>query len=116
MIPSYVIEDNRVTTYPTEHQLEGNVGNTLAKGIRFTTDAKFINGIVVKGNSKYTISDSYFKLDGQGVNDFEAIGAAVLATDNAELTVENSYIETNGVIRPCTACSGTATLQQRPAA
>ena len=110
MIPSYVIEDNRVTTYPTEHQLEGNVGNTLAKGIRFTTDAKFINGIVVKGNSKYTISDSYFKLDGQGVNDFEAIGAAVLATDNAELTVENSYIETNGVIRPCTACSGTATL------
>lgn len=40
MIPSYVIEDNRVTTYPTEHQLEGNVGNTLAKGIRFTTDAK----------------------------------------------------------------------------
>ncbi len=110
MIPSYVIEDNQVKAFPTAHQLDGEIGAAEAKGIRFTTDAKFINGIVVKGDSKYTISDAYFQLNGQGVNDFEAIGAAVLATDHAELTVENSYIETNGVIRPCTACSGNATL------
>lgn len=110
MIPSYVIEDNHVTVFPTDHQLEGCIGDNQATGIRYTTDAKFINGIVVKGNSHYTITDSYFKLDGQGVNDFEGIGAAVMATDNATLTVENSYIETNGVIRPCTACGGHATL------
>lgn len=111
MIPSYVIENNVVTAFPTEHQLEGEIGATEAKGIKYTTDAKFINGIVVKGDSKYTISDSYFKLNGQGVNDFEAIGAAVLATDNAEVTVKDSYIETNGVIRPCTGCGGHATLR-----
>lgn len=111
MIPTYVIENNEVTAYPTDHQLEGEIGAAEAKGIRFTTDAKFINGIVVKGSSKYTISDSYFKLDGQGVNDFEAIGAAVLATDEAEVTVKDSYIETNGVIRPCTGCGGKATLR-----
>lgn len=111
MIPTYVIENNQVTAYPTEHQLEGEIGATEAKGIKYTTDAKFINGIVVKGNSKYTISDAYFKLDGQGVNDFEAIGSAVFATDEAELTVKDSYIETNGVIRPCTACGGKATLR-----
>jgi hypothetical protein len=111
MIPSYVVEDNRITARPTDHQLEGTIGDTQAKGIRYTTDAKFINGIVVKGNSKYTVSDSYFKLNGQGVNDFEGIGAALMATDNADLTIENSYIETNGVIRPCTACAGNATLR-----
>lgn len=111
MIPTYVIENNALTAYPTQHQLEGTIGDKEAKGIRFTTDEKFINGIVVKGDSKYTISDAYFKLDGQGVNDFEAIGAAVLATDHAELTVKDSYIETNGVIRPCTAVSGNATLR-----
>lgn len=111
MIPTYVIEDNQVTDYPTEHKLEGVISETEARNIRFTTDAKFINGIVVKGNSEYTISDSYFKLDGQGVNDFAAIGAAVMADDNAELTVKDSYIETNGVIRPCTAVCGNATLR-----
>ncbi len=110
MQPTYVIEDNHVVAYPTEHQLEGEIGDQEAKNIRFTTDAKFINGIVVRGSSKYRISDSYFQLNGQGVNDFEGIGAAVMATDDAELTVENSYIETNGVIRPCTACGGHATL------
>lgn len=110
MQPTYVIEDNHVVSYPTEHQLEGKIGDQEAKNIRFTTDAKFINGIVVRGSSKYRISDSYFQLNGQGVNDFEGIGAAVMATDDAELTVENSYIETNGVIRPCTACGGHATL------
>lgn len=111
MIPTYVIEDNKLTAYPTEHTLEGEIGDTEAKGIKFTTDAKFINGIVVKGSSKYTVSDAYFKLDGQGVNDFSAIGAAVMADDDAELTVKDSYIETNGVIRPCTAVCGKATLR-----
>lgn len=110
MIPTYVIENGQVASRPTEHVLEGEIGPEAAKGIRFTTEEKFINGIVVKGDSKYTISDAYFKLDGQGVNDFEGIGAAVMVTDDAELTVENSYIETNGVIRPCTACGGHATL------
>ncbi len=111
MQPAYVIENNQVTAFPRNHQLEGTIGSTEARGIRFTTEEKFINGIVVKGNSRYTISDAYFKLDGQGVNDFEGIGAAVMATDDADLTVENSYIETNGVIRPCTACGGRATLR-----
>lgn len=111
MVPTYVVEHGKVTSYPRKHQLEGAIGDTEAKGIRFTTDEKFINGIVVKGDSKYTISDSYFKLDGQGVNDFEGIGAAVMVTDDAELTVKDSYIETNGVIRPCTACGGRATLR-----
>lgn len=111
MIPTYVIEDNKLTDYPTVHKMEGEIGNTEAKNVHFTTDAKFINGIVVKGNSKYTISDSYFKLNGQGVNDFAAIGAAVMADDNAVLTVKDSYIETNGVIRPCTAVCGNATLR-----
>lgn len=111
MIPTYVIEDNKVVAYPTEHDLQGEIGDTEAKGIKFTTEAKFINGIVVKGNSKYTISDAYFKLDGQGVNDFSAIGAAVMAEDDAELTIKDSYIETNGVIRPCTAVCGKGTLR-----
>lgn len=110
-IPSYVIEDNKVTSFPTVHALEGQIGDSEAKGIKFTTEEKFINGIIVKGNSKYTISDSYFKLDGQGVNDFDGIGSAVMVTDDAELTVKDSYIETNGVIRPCTACAGKSTLR-----
>jgi hypothetical protein len=111
MIPSYVVENGQVTKFPTDHQLEGTIGDTEAKGIRYTTDAKFINGILVKGDSKYTVSDSYFKLNGQGVNDFEGIGAALMVTDDGELTVKDSYIETNGVIRPCTACAGRATLR-----
>lgn len=111
MIPTYVIENNEVTSYPTDHALEGEIGPKEAKGIRFTTDAKFINGIVVKGNSNYTISDAYFQLNGQGVNDFAAIGAAVMADDEAELTIKDSYIETNGVIRPCTAVCSKGTLR-----
>ena len=111
MQPAYAIENGQVTAAPLSHKLEGEIGPEEAKGIKFTTDAPFINGIVVRGDSKYTVSDAYFKLDGQGVNDFEGIGAAVMATDDAELTVENSYIETNGVIRPCTAVGRHATLR-----
>jgi hypothetical protein len=110
-VPTYVIQDNQVQARPTNHVLEGTIGPESADGIRFTTEEKFINGIVIGGNSRYTISNAYFKLDGQGVNDFEGVGAAIMVTDTAECTLKDSYVETNGVIRPCTVCAGNATLR-----
>jgi hypothetical protein len=87
-----VIQDNQVQARPTNHVLEGTIGPESADGIRFTTEEKFINGIVIGGNSRYTISNAYFKLDGQGVNDFEGVGAAIMVTDTAECTLKDSYV------------------------
>lgn len=111
MIPSYVINDNQVVSSPTNHTLVGEIGDQAATGIRFTTKQNYINGLVIGGNSRYTISNAYFRMDGHGVNDFEGIGAAVMVKDSAECTLENSYVETNGVIRPCTACADNAVLR-----
>ena len=64
-----------------------------------SSDEEDFNGILVTGDSQYTVSDAHIDLDGHGYNDFMGCGAAITAIDNAHLTIRDSEITMSGVTR-----------------
>jgi hypothetical protein len=77
----------------------GKVTNTMAEGVKIASVGPLFNGIMVNGNSTYTIKDASINLTGNGKNDFIGYGAAVRAAGNAKLTVDNIKINNTGAVR-----------------
>ena len=73
-------------------------GTELAGG-SITSKGAFFNGVIVGGNTEYTIKGTEFTFIGDGANDFQGEAAAVLSEDNASVTLDGVYINTAGVIR-----------------
>lgn len=70
----------------------------------------FFNGIVISGNSEYTIDDTTIHMVGQGRDDFAGIGAAIAVYDAAKVTIKDSYVETEGAIRTGLFSTGTSDI------
>ena len=70
----------------------------------------FFNGIIVD-SAEYTISDMAITGIGDGANDFQGNGAMVLAKGTSDVTIENSTIITQGVIRTAAAVLGNGILR-----
>ncbi len=96
-----VIQDNQVVEAKGVPALiqAGAVTGEEARGVVLSSDEEDFNGILVTGDSQYTVSDAHIDLDGHGYNDFMGCGAAVTAIDNAHLTIRDSEITMSGVTR-----------------
>lgn len=90
-----LLEDGSVTAAV----VGGSYDSSSTTGITVTSNGSHFNGLYVTGNSKYTVSDSEFYAYGDGGDDFSGWGAAVMADENTDLTIDNTYIETAGTIR-----------------
>jgi hypothetical protein len=90
--------------------LGGSVTDTAATDIEIDSQGDNFNGIVVTGNSTYTISNPKITLDGHGGDDFAGYGAGIASMGNANLTVENAEIHTTGAIRTAIWAGGDSTL------
>ena len=77
----------------------GTVTDSEASGFSITGDEWDFTGILVTGESAYTISDAKIKLTGDGTNDFVGLGAAVAVNGKAQLTVNNTLMRTYGITR-----------------
>lgn len=82
------------------------------KGItgELNSHGPFFNGIIVD-SAEYTISDMTITGIGDGANDFQGMGAMIFAKGTADVTIENSAIITEGVIRTAAAVNGNAILR-----
>jgi hypothetical protein len=87
---------------------DGQVTDTEAKNISITSKSEKFNGIIVDGDSKFTLSDSTINFDGMGGGD--SIGAAIVATGKADLTLNHDTIISKGAIRSDLFVSGHATV------
>lgn len=96
-----VIENNRVVEAKGVPALvqAGTITREEARGVVLSSDEEDFNGILVTGDSQYTVSDAHIDLDGHGYNDFMGCGAAITAIDNAHLTIRDSEITMSGVTR-----------------
>lgn len=96
-----VIENNRVVEVKGVPALvqAGTITGEEARGVVLSSDEEDFNGILVTGDSQYTVSDAHIDLDGHGYNDFMGCGAAITAIDNAHLTIRDSEITMSGVTR-----------------
>lgn len=77
----------------------GTPTDESADDISITSVGPNFNGIMVKGDSKYSINNPVIKLTGMGGSDFAGIGAAIVTEDTSEVTVNNATIINHGVIR-----------------
>ena len=98
-----VISDNQVVegqTVPAILQ-EGSVTGQAMQGVYVASVEDDFCGVVVEGGSVYSIRDSRFDLEGNGHDDWQGKGAAVIALDDSEVVVDNCQFHYSGVTR-CT--------------
>ena len=77
----------------------GKYDGDAAEGIYIASCEDNYNGIVLTGQTDYTVKDSTFDLEGTGANDFMGAGAGIAAMDNTRLTVDNCAFTLNGRTR-----------------
>ncbi len=80
---------------------ELTVGKIVSQGTTF-------NGVIVTGGD-YIIRDAEITLNGDGGNDFNGYGAAVLVTgDDTQVVLDNASIDATGLTRGALATAGSA--------
>jgi len=77
----------------------GSITDKTAVGISMTGCEDDFNGIIVKGDSEYTIDKAYIEFEGEGRNDFVGYGAGIMAIDNTKLTINDTDIHFTGAWR-----------------
>jgi hypothetical protein len=90
----------------------GKVTGNTATDLKITSVGKEFNGIVLTGDSKYSYSiiNPKFNLTGDGANDFAGVGAAIMSTGKADVTIKNASIITNGCVRTAIWTGGNSTI------
>jgi hypothetical protein len=90
----------------------GNVTDTSIKDVKITSVGEEFNGIIATGDSRasYSISNPVINLTGNGADDFAGIGAAIMSDGNADVTVNNASIITNGCARSAIFVGGSSTM------
>jgi hypothetical protein len=88
----------------------GTVTDASATDVKITSVGEKFNGIIVTGNSKYTINNPVINMTGNGGNDFAGFGAAIMTDGKAEVTIENAKIRNTGAVRPAIWVGGNSTV------
>jgi hypothetical protein len=88
----------------------GKVTNTSATDVSVTSKEEKFNGIVVTGNSTYSIVNPKIDMTGNGGNDFAGFGAAIMSTGNAKVTVDKAHITTRGAVRTAVFVGGNSSM------
>jgi len=90
--------------------ISGEVTDEAATDVKINSQGDYFNGIVVAGDSTYTIKNANITLNGHGGDDFAGYGAGITTYDNADVTVENAVINTTGAIRTAIWAGGSSKL------
>jgi len=77
----------------------GKVTDTSANDIKITSNEEKFNGIMITGDSRYSVRNPKISLTGNGGSDMVGWGAAIASNGNAEVTIEKANIVTHGCIR-----------------
>jgi len=84
----------------------GSITDSAASDVAITSNEDKFNGILVTGNSNYTISNAKLRFTGNGGNDFKGFGAAIKTGGTARVTIDNASIITTGVVRTAVFVGG----------
>ncbi len=91
--------------------LKGEFCGARFEGIELTSDVGMQNGIIASGKDYiYVIGNAKISMSGDATNDFQCIGTAVTALGGSHLTLNESDIETTGLVKSCTIATEGAVL------
>lgn len=77
----------------------GRVTDSETTGVTIFSREESFNGIIIKGDSEYTIEGVKIDFEGDGGNDFIGYGAGIACLENSKVTINNSDIKLHGVTR-----------------
>jgi hypothetical protein len=77
----------------------GKVTDKATTGVSISGCEDSFNGIIVTGNSEYTIEGVTIDFEGEGGNDFIGLGAGITCAGNSRVTINNSTVKIKGVTR-----------------
>jgi len=83
----------------------GKVTDKATTGVTLMGTEDNFNGIIVTGNSEYTIEGVKIDFEGNGGNDFTGYGAGIACIGKSKVTINNSEIKFKGITR-CTLHAG----------
>ncbi len=93
---SGIVEDKSVLPAAGDYKLNDGV----LTGVHITSKGENFNGIFVAGGT-YTIKDAVIDFTGNGGDDFDGYGAAVMAEGkDTTLILDGARIKTHGAVRP----------------
>jgi hypothetical protein len=78
---------------------DGKVTDSETSGVTIYGCEDSFNGIIIKGDSEYTIEGVKIDFEGNGGNDFIGYGAGIMCIDNAKVTINNSEVKLKGITR-----------------
>jgi hypothetical protein len=84
----------------------GEVTDKAATGVTLMGCEDNFNGIVVTGDSEYTIENAKIDFEGEGSNDFIGYGSGIALYGNSKVTINNSEIKFKSVTRATVHCGG----------
>lgn len=107
------IEDGAVREAPDPAvEVKGSFGPEGADGASVTGAGDGVNAVVVSSGA-YRFTNLEADVRGDGLNDFDGIGAVIMGRGSSVIELNDSRITTAGVIRPCTYVRDSATLKVR---
>ncbi|MBQ9031088.1 MAG: hypothetical protein IJ106_06500 [Parasporobacterium sp.] len=77
----------------------GTYDEKSADGITINSQGGHFNGILVDNGSRYAIRNARFYAHGDGADDLSGWAASVMADNKSEVSISDSYIETEGAVR-----------------
>jgi hypothetical protein len=90
--------------------VNGTVTDSRADHVSITSQGEDFNGIIVTGNSHYTIDRPQISFTGNGGDDTDGFGDAILSSGHADVTVNDARIFTKGAIRAALFVAGDSTM------
>ena len=96
-----LIEDGRYVPEKSVPALVkgGKVTDRTTNGVTLMGTEDDFNGIIVTGNSEYTIEGVKIDFEGNGGNDFTGYGAGIACYGKSKVTINNSEIKLKGITR-----------------
>ena len=88
----------------------GEMTDTEAKNITITSKGEKFNGIIITGDSKYTLESPEINVEGMGGSDMTGWGAAVMAAGKSDVTLNHAHIVSKGVVRNALFVGGNAVV------
>ena len=88
----------------------GSYDEKAADGITIRSEGGHFNGILVDNGSSYEIKNAKIYARGDGADDLSGWAAAIMADNKSEVTVSDSYIETEGALRISIYADNTAVV------
>lgn len=108
-----IIEDNSILHQKSVPALlgRGTITPDYAENIEIQSDEESFNGILIAGDSHYTVKNSRISLEGFSCNDFMGVGAGITAIDNAHVKINNCDLTMSGVTRCAIHAGGDSIIE-----